>query len=98
MVFLPRLKSESAVYPIKCELASPDRISELCPLLRTDDLVGGLWVPGDGVGNPYEICRALAALSAEMGVKVIQVIFRNMSGHASQLLPSMHLYKKLQEF
>ena len=89
------------MYPIKCELVSPDRISELCPLLRTDDLVGGLWVPGDGVGNPYEICRALAALSAEMGVKVIQVIFRNMSGHASQLLPSMHqssLYKKLQEF
>ena len=73
------------MYPIKCELVSPDRISELCPLLRTDDLVGGLWVPGDGVGNPYEICRALAALSAEMGVKVIQVIFRNMSGHASQL-------------
>ena len=68
-----RLKSESAVYPIDCEIVTPDRISELCPLLRTDDLVGGLWVPGDGVGNPYEICRALAALAAEMGVKVVQV-------------------------
>jgi hypothetical protein len=28
-------------------LLSPEEIKEYCGLIRTDDLIGGLWVPGN---------------------------------------------------
>ena len=70
--YYKRLKSESVSHQIDCEIITPDRVQELCPIIRTDDLKGALWVPGDGVANPFEICRALAALSSEMGVRMVQ--------------------------
>jgi len=66
-----RLKSASVLHKIECEIVTPDRVKELCPLVQTDDLKGALWVPGDGVANPFEICRALASLAAGMGVRVV---------------------------
>ena len=72
LFYLKRLKSESIHENVDCEVVtSKGRLQEICPLLKVDDLEGGLWVPGDGVANPYEICRALAALSSEMGVKMV---------------------------
>ena len=62
--FIPnRLKSEAVGRGVECEIVTPDRISELCPLVRTDDLLGGLWIPGDCVANPFEICVALSVLA-----------------------------------
>lgn len=53
------------------ELVDLDRIKELCPLIRTDGLQGGLWVPEDGVANPVEICLALAILASKEGVRIV---------------------------
>ena len=58
-----RLKSEAVGRGVECEIVTPDRISELCPLVRIDDLKGGLWIPGDCVANPFEICVALSVLA-----------------------------------
>ena len=72
LFYLRRLKSESIHENVQCELVTnKEKLLEICPLLRVDDLEGGLWVPGDGVANPYEICRALGALSSEMGVQMV---------------------------
>ena len=72
LFYFKRLKSESIHQNVECELITDkEKLKDLCPLLRVDDLEGGLWVPGDGVANPYEICRALAALSSEMGVRMV---------------------------
>lgn len=38
-----------------------------------DDLFGGLWIPGDGVGDPYETCISLVAEAKQMGETVSQV-------------------------
>jgi hypothetical protein len=65
------LKSEAVGREVECEIVNPDRISELCPMVRTDDLEGGLWVPGDCVANPLEICLALSILAQEQGVTVV---------------------------
>ena len=55
---------------MECEIITDrEKLQEICPLIRVDDLLGGLWVPTDGVANPFEICRALSALSQEMGVR-----------------------------
>ena len=73
LFYFKRLKSESIHENVECELVTnQERLQELCPLLRVDDLEGGLWVPGDGVANPYETCRALAALANEMGVQMVK--------------------------
>ena len=34
------------ILPYLPRLLSPDEIKEYCGLIRTDDLLGGLWVPG----------------------------------------------------
>lgn len=52
---------------IDCELLTPEQIEEKCPLIKTDDLIGGLWIPGDGVGDPYEICLSVVSEAKKLG-------------------------------
>ena len=68
-----RLKSEAHGRHIACEIVDgKDALLKHCPLIKVDDLVGGLWVPEDGVANPVEICFALALESHAEGVKFVQ--------------------------
>lgn len=32
-----------------------------------DDLKGGLWIPGDGVGDPYQTCISLVNEAKRLG-------------------------------
>jgi len=57
---------------IEASVLSPREVQHYCGLVRTDDLLGGLWVPGDGVANPWEICLALAQEAMEQGVQVVE--------------------------
>ncbi|XP_048507943.1 pyruvate dehydrogenase phosphatase regulatory subunit, mitochondrial isoform X2 [Athalia rosae] len=72
MTVFRRMKAQSVSWNIECELISPEDIKNLCPLLRVDDLTGGLWIPGDGVGDPYETCLSLIAEAREKGVRVYE--------------------------
>ncbi|XP_040572212.1 pyruvate dehydrogenase phosphatase regulatory subunit, mitochondrial [Lepeophtheirus salmonis] len=67
-----KIKSSSVSRNIECHIVTPDWIKEKCPLLRVDDLEGGLWVPQDGIANTLEICLSLCHLSAKGGVKIVQ--------------------------
>jgi len=53
---------------------SPTEIGERAPLLRTDDLVGGIWVPGDGKANPTDLCMSLAKGARLQGVQIFEGI------------------------
>ncbi|XP_039286636.1 pyruvate dehydrogenase phosphatase regulatory subunit, mitochondrial isoform X2 [Nilaparvata lugens] len=59
MTVFRRMKAQSVALRVDCELVSPEEAKRLCPLLNVDDLKGGLWIPGDGVGDPYRICLSL---------------------------------------
>ena len=48
------------------------QVKQYCGLVHTEDLLGGLWVPGDGVANPHEICLALGCEAMERGVRVVE--------------------------
>ncbi len=65
------MKSNAVGRQVDCELLNVDQIAKRCPYINTDDLKGGLWVPGDGVADPREICMALTHLSRDMGVHVV---------------------------
>ncbi|XP_076241185.1 pyruvate dehydrogenase phosphatase regulatory subunit, mitochondrial isoform X2 [Calliopsis andreniformis] len=72
MTVFRRMKAQSISCNIECHLVSPQQIQEICPLLKVDDLVGGLWMPGDGVGDPYQICLTLIGEAKKKGVKVFE--------------------------
>ena len=53
---------------------TPQEVGARAPLLRTDDLVGGIWIPGDGKANPADLCMSLAKGARQNGVKIFEGI------------------------
>ena len=45
---------------------------ERVPLLRTDDLAGGIWIPGDGKANPTDLAQSLAKGARTRGAKIVE--------------------------
>jgi len=60
MTQLERNAALARSYGIDAEVISAKRAGERYPLIRTDDLVGAVWIPGDGKANPADITQALA--------------------------------------
>jgi 4-methylaminobutanoate oxidase (formaldehyde-forming) len=60
MTQLERNAALARSYGIDAEVISARRAGERYPLMRTDDLVGAVWIPGDGKANPADITQALA--------------------------------------
>lgn len=51
---------------------SPRQVGELFPLARTDDLLAGFYVQGDGRVNPVDVTMALAKGARLAGAKVLE--------------------------
>jgi len=51
---------------------SPREMADLFPWARTDDLVAGFHVPGDGRVNPVDVTTALAKGARQLGVKILE--------------------------
>jgi pyruvate dehydrogenase phosphatase regulatory subunit len=47
-----KMEATAVQHNIECKVLSPAQVKHYCGLVRTDDLAGGLWVPGDGVASP----------------------------------------------
>ena len=60
MVQLRRNASVANAYGIEAHVISLDEAKRRYPILRTDDLVGAVWIPGDGKANPADVTQALA--------------------------------------
>src|SRR5664279_175462 len=59
-------------FGVECEEISPARAGELFPVLRTDDLAGAIWIPGDGKANPADLTMSLAKGARARGVKMVE--------------------------
>ncbi len=51
---------------------SPSEVANLFPLARTDDLLAGFYVPGDGRVNPVDATMSLAKGARQLGVGIVQ--------------------------
>ena len=51
---------------------SPSEIADLFPLARTDDLLAGFYVPGDGRVNPVDATMSLAKGARQLGAQIVQ--------------------------
>ncbi len=50
----------------------PQEMSDLFPWARTDDLLAGFHVPGDGRVNPVDLTQSLARGAKNLGVRVVE--------------------------
>ena len=74
MVQLRRTAANAAAYDMECELVSPERAQELWPVMQVDDLLGALWLPGDGKVNPTDLTQSLAKGARMGGATVVEKV------------------------
>ncbi|MFI6480437.1 FAD-dependent oxidoreductase [Nonomuraea sp. NPDC050663] len=72
MVQLKRTAATAAVFDLECELLTPRQAGEIYPILRTDDLEGAIWLPGDGTVNPTDLTQSLAKGARQRGARVFE--------------------------
>jgi glycine/D-amino acid oxidase-like deaminating enzyme len=57
-------------FGVECHEISPAEAGERVPVMRTDDLHGAIWLPGDGKANPADLCMSLAKGARNRGVTI----------------------------
>jgi 4-methylaminobutanoate oxidase (formaldehyde-forming) len=71
------LKKQTAMansFGVECRLITPAEAGELYPVMRTDDLQGAIWLPGDGKVNPADLTMSLAKGARNRGVRIVEGI------------------------
>ncbi|XP_074645385.1 pyruvate dehydrogenase phosphatase regulatory subunit, mitochondrial-like isoform X2 [Tubulanus polymorphus] len=72
MTYFKRNHSLCKSWDLESHIISVKEAKELCPLIRDDDLQGAFWVPGDGVGNPTDICNSLMRAAKDKGIRFFE--------------------------
>ena len=72
MTYLRRSAATANKQGVVCEELTPAQAGEKYPIMRTDDLVGAVWLPGDGKANPADITQALAKGARNNGVRIFE--------------------------
>lgn len=69
---LRRTAATAVAYDLECQLLTPEQAREHYPLLEIGDLVGGIWLPGDGTANPTDLTQALARGARTRGATIVE--------------------------
>ena len=72
MVQLRRTAANAVAYDLDCRMLTADEAGELWPPMRTDDLLGAIWLPGDGKVNPTDLTQSLAKGARQGGARVAE--------------------------
>ncbi len=72
MVQLRRNASMANAYGVEAHVVSLEDAAARYPLMRTDDLVGAVWIPGDGKANPADVTQALARGARAGGARLME--------------------------
>ena len=59
-------------FGIGAEIISGKAVKDLIPSMRTEDLIGALYVPSDGVINPADVCMALGKWAKHDGAQIAE--------------------------
>jgi 4-methylaminobutanoate oxidase (formaldehyde-forming) len=70
MTQLRRIVSAARAQNVAIEVLTPKEAGEKFPIMRTDDLVGAVWLPGDGKANPADITQSLAKGARNRGARI----------------------------
>jgi 4-methylaminobutanoate oxidase (formaldehyde-forming) len=72
MTLLRRTAASARAQGVACDVLSPQEAGRLWPLMRTDDLAGAVWLPGDGKANPSDLTQALAKGARSRGARIVE--------------------------
>jgi 4-methylaminobutanoate oxidase (formaldehyde-forming) len=72
MTLLRRSAAMANAQNVACEELTAQEAGQKYPIMRTDDLVGAVWLPGDGKANPADITQALARGARNGGVRIVE--------------------------
>ncbi len=65
-----RQMARAKSFGIEFEFVSPAEAGRIAPILRTDDLAGAVWIPGDGKVNPTDLTQSLARGARQRGARL----------------------------
>lgn len=71
---LKRGASMAKVFGLEVDVITPKEASDLWPLMNASDLVGAVWLPGDGRTNPADTTLAFAKGAQQGGAQVFEGI------------------------
>jgi glycine cleavage system aminomethyltransferase T/glycine/D-amino acid oxidase-like deaminating enzyme len=69
------LKKQAALarsFGVEVQLITPKEAGDLYPVMRTDDLLGAIWIPGDGKANPADLTMSLAKGARNRGATLLE--------------------------
>jgi glycine cleavage system aminomethyltransferase T/glycine/D-amino acid oxidase-like deaminating enzyme len=72
MKVLRKQLSLARSFGVECTEIGPAEAGTLFPPMRTDDLQGAMWIPGDGKANPADLTMSLARGARLGGVRVVE--------------------------
>ncbi len=72
MTMLLRTAASARAQGVEVDVITPDRAREKWPVMQSEDLKGGLWMPGDGKANPTDLTQSLAKGARMRGVRIFE--------------------------
>src|SRR6185295_595148 len=67
-----RIASAAKAQGVACELIPLQEAAAKYPIMRTDDLLGALWLPDDAKVNPADVTQALARGARMNGARIVE--------------------------
>lgn len=72
MTLLRRSHAIAKAAGVESTLVTRSEIQNLCKWIRTDDVEGGLWIPGDGALTAPDLAMAYSKAAKSKGVKILE--------------------------
>ena len=72
MTQLRRTAATAEAFGLDCAMMTPAEALDRWPVMQVDDLLGAIWLPGDGKANPTDLTMALAKGARNRGVRIVE--------------------------
>ncbi|HSC23668.1 MAG TPA: FAD-dependent oxidoreductase [Casimicrobiaceae bacterium] len=72
MQLMRRQMARARSFGVEFEWLSPADVAAKLPVLRSDDLEGAVWIPGDGKANPTDLTQSLAKGARMRGARIFE--------------------------
>lgn len=72
LTLVKRQMARAKSFGVEFEFVSPAEAARIAPILRTDDLAGAVWIPGDGKANPTDLAMSLAKGARMRGATILE--------------------------
>jgi len=69
---LQRQATTAQLFDVHVEILNIDQIKKIYPIINEKDILGGIFMPGDGQADPIGVTNLLAKAAKEEGVKIFE--------------------------